>query len=186
MKTSSGVISNVHLSSWICLLVPSAMRSFWTIVWQGICLHRTNKTHTSHYDEYYTVYHTMGESQLKIGIIFLRSVSDAFFSVAPISAHHMNVYIYYFNNLPKCTAPFWVVFIFILSVIYSSILMRVYIYSFSNLPNVQQHSDPSSYAWCIIRYTAVKLILNNLSSFLPQIGIELQGIYCIYIVASQP
>ncbi|XP_060557818.1 dmX-like protein 2 isoform X5 [Ruditapes philippinarum] len=43
-----------------------------------------------------------------------------------------------------------------------------------NLPNVQQHSDPSSYAWCIIRYTAVKLILHNLSSFLPQIGIELQ------------
>ncbi|XP_052281684.1 dmX-like protein 2 isoform X4 [Dreissena polymorpha] len=43
-----------------------------------------------------------------------------------------------------------------------------------NLPSVQQHTDPSSYAWCLLRYAAVKLVFHNLSTFLPQIGIELQ------------
>ncbi|VDI15900.1 Hypothetical predicted protein [Mytilus galloprovincialis] len=38
---------------------------------------------------------------------------------------------------------------------------------------VQQHTDPNSYSWCLIRYTIVKLVLNNLLSFLPLIGIEL-------------
>lgn len=42
-----------------------------------------------------------------------------------------------------------------------------------NLTAAQQHTDPNSYAWCLIRYTIVKLVLNNLLTFLPQIGIEL-------------
>ncbi|XP_052099551.1 dmX-like protein 2 isoform X2 [Mytilus californianus] len=42
-----------------------------------------------------------------------------------------------------------------------------------NFSAVQQHTDPNSYSWCLIRYTIVKLVLNNLLSFLPVIGIEL-------------
>ncbi|CAC5419373.1 DMXL [Mytilus coruscus] len=42
-----------------------------------------------------------------------------------------------------------------------------------NFSAVQQHTDPNSYSWCLIRYTIVKLVLNNLLSFLPLIGIEL-------------
>ncbi|XP_052793147.1 dmX-like protein 2 isoform X3 [Mya arenaria] len=45
-----------------------------------------------------------------------------------------------------------------------------------NLPSVQQHSDPNSYAWSLLRYTIVKLVFRNLSTFLPQIGVELQDL----------
>ncbi|KAJ8305006.1 hypothetical protein KUTeg_018589 [Tegillarca granosa] len=41
------------------------------------------------------------------------------------------------------------------------------------LSTVQQHTDPTSYSWCLIRYSVVKLVLHNLQAFLPQVGIEL-------------
>ncbi|KAK6180445.1 hypothetical protein SNE40_012599 [Patella caerulea] len=41
------------------------------------------------------------------------------------------------------------------------------------LNNMQQHCDPNSYSWCLIRYCIVHHVLNNLQTFLPTIGIEL-------------
>ncbi len=40
---------------------------------------------------------------------------------------------------------------------------------------MNEHSDPNSYSWCLLRYAIVKLIRNSIVSFLPQIGIELPG-----------
>lgn len=40
---------------------------------------------------------------------------------------------------------------------------------------VQEHIDPSSYSWCLIRFAIIQLVLHNLNTFLPQVGIELQG-----------
>ncbi|KAK3098460.1 hypothetical protein FSP39_019692 [Pinctada imbricata] len=42
------------------------------------------------------------------------------------------------------------------------------------LSAVQQHTDPTSYSWSLIRYTVVKLVLHNLNTFLPVVGVELQ------------
>ncbi|XP_071118494.1 dmX-like protein 2 isoform X1 [Haliotis cracherodii] len=47
-----------------------------------------------------------------------------------------------------------------------------------NLTTVQQHSDPNSYTWCLIRYATIHLVLHNLQLFLPQIGIELPDCSC--------
>ena len=40
---------------------------------------------------------------------------------------------------------------------------------------VRQHTDPNSYSWCLIRYSIVKLVRHSLLSFLPHIGLEIQG-----------
>lgn len=40
---------------------------------------------------------------------------------------------------------------------------------------VQQHTDPTSYSWSLIRYSVVKLVLHNLNTFLPHVGIDLPG-----------
>ncbi len=42
---------------------------------------------------------------------------------------------------------------------------------------MEEHSDPNSYSWCLLRYAIVKFIRNSLVSFLPQIGIELPGVW---------
>ncbi|XP_055901191.1 dmX-like protein 2 isoform X3 [Biomphalaria glabrata] len=36
-----------------------------------------------------------------------------------------------------------------------------------------EHSDPNSYSWCLIRYSVIKSVINNLAVFFPQIGTEL-------------
>ncbi|PIK56051.1 putative dmX-like protein 2 [Apostichopus japonicus] len=36
-----------------------------------------------------------------------------------------------------------------------------------------QYSDPTSYSWCLMRYTTVRLALQKLQVFLPSVGIEL-------------
>ncbi|ESO86706.1 hypothetical protein LOTGIDRAFT_235301 [Lottia gigantea] len=41
------------------------------------------------------------------------------------------------------------------------------------LDNMQQHSDPNSYSWCLIRYCIVHHIYHNIQLFLPLVGIEL-------------
>jgi len=38
---------------------------------------------------------------------------------------------------------------------------------------LNEHLDPNSYSWCLIRFAVVKFIRNSLVNFLPQIGIEL-------------
>lgn len=38
-----------------------------------------------------------------------------------------------------------------------------------------QYSDPTSYSWCLLRYTTVRLVLQKLQTFLPSVGIELAG-----------
>ncbi|XP_064608806.1 dmX-like protein 2 isoform X2 [Liolophura sinensis] len=41
---------------------------------------------------------------------------------------------------------------------------------------VQEHIDPSSYSWCLIRFAIIQLVLHNLNTFLPLVGIELQDL----------
>lgn len=43
----------------------------------------------------------------------------------------------------------------------------------SAMSAVQQHTDPTSYSWSLIRYSVIKLVLHNLNTFLPQVGIDL-------------
>ncbi|CAH1797131.1 unnamed protein product [Owenia fusiformis] len=38
---------------------------------------------------------------------------------------------------------------------------------------MQQHSDPTSYSWCLLRYAIMKYVLNNMKTFLPQVGLEI-------------
>ncbi|XP_056021522.1 dmX-like protein 2 isoform X2 [Ostrea edulis] len=38
---------------------------------------------------------------------------------------------------------------------------------------VQQHTDPTSYSWSLLRYSLIKLVLHNLNTFLPHVGIDL-------------
>lgn len=42
------------------------------------------------------------------------------------------------------------------------------------LSPMQQHNDPNSYSWCLIRYAIVRLVLHNLQNFLPLVSMELQ------------
>ncbi|XP_070175544.1 dmX-like protein 2 isoform X2 [Littorina saxatilis] len=42
-----------------------------------------------------------------------------------------------------------------------------------NLSGQQEHCDPNSYSWCLMRYAIMRSILANLRAFLPQVGIEL-------------
>lgn len=42
------------------------------------------------------------------------------------------------------------------------------------LSPMQQHNDPNSYSWCLIRYAIVRLVLHNLHNFLPMVSMELQ------------
>ncbi|XP_076465247.1 dmX-like protein 2 isoform X2 [Babylonia areolata] len=37
----------------------------------------------------------------------------------------------------------------------------------------QEHCDPNSYSWCLMRYAIMRAVLLNLRLFLPQVGIEL-------------
>nr|XP_022328939.1 dmX-like protein 2 isoform X8 [Crassostrea virginica] len=46
-------------------------------------------------------------------------------------------------------------------------------FSSSAMSAVQQHTDPTSYSWSLIRYSVVKLVLHNLNTFLPHVGIDL-------------
>ena len=39
---------------------------------------------------------------------------------------------------------------------------------------LQEHLDPDSYSWCLMRYAVVHYIRHSLVTFLPTIGIELQ------------
>ncbi|KAL8625455.1 hypothetical protein ACOMHN_018600 [Nucella lapillus] len=41
------------------------------------------------------------------------------------------------------------------------------------LSGQQEHCDPNSYSWCIMRYAIMRAVIMNLRSFLPQVGIEL-------------
>ena len=41
---------------------------------------------------------------------------------------------------------------------------------------MEEHLDPNSYSWCLMRYALFRLINNSLLTFLPQIGLELQGL----------
>ena len=47
---------------------------------------------------------------------------------------------------------------------------------------MNEHSDPNSYSWCLMRYAIAKCIRNSLVGFLPQIGIELPGELFIAVV----
>lgn len=44
-----------------------------------------------------------------------------------------------------------------------------------NAAAMNEHLDPNSYSWCVMRYAIVKYIRASLLNFLPQIGIELPG-----------
>lgn len=44
-----------------------------------------------------------------------------------------------------------------------------------NLAGQQEHCDPNSYSWCLMRFAIMRSVLINLRTFLPQIGIELSG-----------
>lgn len=46
-----------------------------------------------------------------------------------------------------------------------------------------QYSDPTSYSWCLMRYTTVRLALQKLQVFLPSVGIELAGKSLNFIAA---
>ena len=46
---------------------------------------------------------------------------------------------------------------------------------FRNISGQEEHCDPNSYSWCLMRYTILRSFINNLRLFLPQIGIELSG-----------
>nr|KAG5690690.1 hypothetical protein BaRGS_013476 [Batillaria attramentaria] len=41
------------------------------------------------------------------------------------------------------------------------------------LAGQQEHCDPSSYSWCLMRFAIMRSVLNNLRTFLPQVGIEI-------------
>ena len=42
-------------------------------------------------------------------------------------------------------------------------------------PGETEHTDPSSFSWCLMRYAFVKLVLHKIQTFLPTSGIELAG-----------
>ncbi|PVD19781.1 hypothetical protein C0Q70_20272 [Pomacea canaliculata] len=41
------------------------------------------------------------------------------------------------------------------------------------LSGQKEHSDPSSYSWCLMRFAILRAVLSNLRTFLPQVGIEI-------------
>jgi len=49
---------------------------------------------------------------------------------------------------------------------------------FSNIPPPEenlQHSDPNSYAWCLMRHAVIKMAQETLQKFVSMAGIELPG-----------
>jgi hypothetical protein len=51
-----------------------------------------------------------------------------------------------------------------------------------------EHSNPSSYSWCIMRLAIMKLVQDQLQEFLNVAGIEIQGeeIHCFLGISSWP
>ncbi len=49
---------------------------------------------------------------------------------------------------------------------------------------MEEHSDPNSYSWCLMRYATVKFLRNSINKFLPQIGIELPGKYFFFAITT--
>ncbi len=50
---------------------------------------------------------------------------------------------------------------------------------FRNDTAMNEHLDPNSYSWCLMRYAVIKHMRHSLIQFLPHIGIELPGQYYI-------
>lgn len=49
------------------------------------------------------------------------------------------------------------------------------IYLLRNEVSANEHLDPNSYSWSIMRYAVVKYIHHTMTTFLPEVGIEVAG-----------
>ena len=47
----------------------------------------------------------------------------------------------------------------------------------------RDHLDPNSYSWSLMNYTISKLVLNNMQTFLPEVGFELSGKFVEHIMS---
>jgi len=44
---------------------------------------------------------------------------------------------------------------------------------------MNEHLNPKSYSWCLMRYAIVRYVFHSLKTFLPKVGMELSGVQCI-------
>lgn len=68
-------------------------------------------------------------------------------------------------------------------------LMPSYFFAYRLLSGQKEHSDPSSYSWCLMRFAILRAVLSNLRTFLPQVGIEITGgiiLYFLLFFVNQP
>lgn len=40
---------------------------------------------------------------------------------------------------------------------------------------MNEHLNPKSYSWCLMRYAIVRYVSHSLKTFLPKVGMELSG-----------